>query len=226
MRALQRGADDYVTKPFGRQELLARDPGAPAPLGRTVGSGGDVRRRVAQVDFAQRSSRSTARRSPHAARVQAARRVRAPLEPGLEREQLLELVWGDSRGVSLDQVKLYVGYLRRKLGGPATRSRPCAGSATASGRGSSGRSAARRSCRAVLEVDRLLDEGDCTERLGLLAVRRGVARGDHDDGDSVSDVIARIRSITMNPSPAGSPRSRTIRSGCSRRATTTRSSRR
>jgi DNA-binding response OmpR family regulator len=28
---------------------------------------------------------------------------------------LLELVWGDAYGVSGDQVKLYVGYLRRKL---------------------------------------------------------------------------------------------------------------
>src|ERR671934_206589 len=33
----------------------------------------------------------------------------------LSREQLLELVWGDTYGVSGDQVKLYVGYLRRKL---------------------------------------------------------------------------------------------------------------
>jgi DNA-binding response OmpR family regulator len=33
----------------------------------------------------------------------------------LSRDQLLELVWGDSRGVATDQVKLYVGYLRRKL---------------------------------------------------------------------------------------------------------------
>jgi DNA-binding response OmpR family regulator len=33
----------------------------------------------------------------------------------LSREQLLELVWGSSYGVSPDQVKLYVGYLRRKL---------------------------------------------------------------------------------------------------------------
>jgi two-component system response regulator PrrA len=32
-----------------------------------------------------------------------------------ERDQLLELVWGDPFGVSGDQVKLYVGYLRRKL---------------------------------------------------------------------------------------------------------------
>jgi len=33
----------------------------------------------------------------------------------LSRDQLLELVWGDTYGVSGDQVKLYVGYLRRKL---------------------------------------------------------------------------------------------------------------
>jgi DNA-binding response OmpR family regulator len=32
----------------------------------------------------------------------------------LSREQLLDLVWGDPYGVSGDQVKLYVGYLRKK----------------------------------------------------------------------------------------------------------------
>ena len=34
----------------------------------------------------------------------------------LSRDQLLELVWGDAETVAADQVKLYVGYLRRKLG--------------------------------------------------------------------------------------------------------------
>jgi DNA-binding response OmpR family regulator len=33
----------------------------------------------------------------------------------LSRDQLLELVWGDPFGASPEQVKLYVGYLRRKL---------------------------------------------------------------------------------------------------------------
>ena len=33
----------------------------------------------------------------------------------LSREQLLDLVWGDAYGVGGDQVKLYIGYLRRKL---------------------------------------------------------------------------------------------------------------
>ncbi len=34
----------------------------------------------------------------------------------LSHEQLLDLVWPDSHGASRAQVKLYVGYLRRKLG--------------------------------------------------------------------------------------------------------------
>ncbi len=33
----------------------------------------------------------------------------------LSRDQLLEMVWGDGATVAADQVKLYVGYLRRKL---------------------------------------------------------------------------------------------------------------
>ena len=37
----------------------------------------------------------------------------------LSHDQLLELVWGDERGTERDQVKLYVGYLRRKLGSTA-----------------------------------------------------------------------------------------------------------
>ena len=108
-----------MTKPFGRQELLARDPGAPAPLAANARGGGDV--------HATRRSRST---SPtRVVAVDGDERRLTPLEfrllgtfvrhanQVLSREQLLDLVWGDSRGVSLDQVKLYVGYLRRKLGG-------------------------------------------------------------------------------------------------------------
>jgi DNA-binding response OmpR family regulator len=42
----------------------------------------------------------------------------------LSRDQLLELVWGDPYGVSGDQVKLYVGYLRKKLASGAPASAP------------------------------------------------------------------------------------------------------
>jgi DNA-binding response OmpR family regulator len=36
----------------------------------------------------------------------------------LSHEQLLELAWGGAGAGERDQVKLYVGYLRRKLGAP------------------------------------------------------------------------------------------------------------
>ena len=42
----------------------------------------------------------------------------------LSHEQLLELAWGNARNVERDQVKLYVGYLRRKLGVPPGEESP------------------------------------------------------------------------------------------------------
>lgn len=43
------------------------------------------------------------------------------LHPGqvLSHEQLIALVWGDEGAASRNQLKLYVGYLRRKLGAAA-----------------------------------------------------------------------------------------------------------
>jgi DNA-binding response OmpR family regulator len=121
VRGLKSGADDYMTKPFGRQELLAR---VEALLRR--------KRRVEEetstvyaddaitVEFAQRSAQSGGvdlKLTPLEFRLLSAF-VRHPNQV-LSREQLLELAWGDSYGVSEDQVKLYVGYLRRKLGAEA-----------------------------------------------------------------------------------------------------------
>ena len=68
------------------------------------------------IDFAQRSVTYDGRDvplTPLEFRLLSAF-VRHPRQV-LSREQLLELVWGDAYGVSGDQVKLYVGYLRRKL---------------------------------------------------------------------------------------------------------------
>jgi DNA-binding response OmpR family regulator len=115
VRALRGGADDYITKPFGRQELLARVASvlrrAPA---REVREGyADA---LLQVDFAERRvtvGEEVVELTPLEFRLLTAF-VEHPNQL-LSHDQLLEHVWGGDRGTSRDQVKLYVGYLRRKL---------------------------------------------------------------------------------------------------------------
>jgi DNA-binding response OmpR family regulator len=125
VRGLQGGADDYVVKPFGRQEIVAR---VQALLRRTVGREAGQQTyadaRVA-IDFAQREVRYEEREvrlTPLEFKLLATF-VRNPNQV-LSRDQLLELVWGDSLGVSPEQVKLYVGYLRRKLDPAAPQATP------------------------------------------------------------------------------------------------------
>jgi DNA-binding response OmpR family regulator len=118
VRGLQAGADDYVVKPFGRQELVARVQAllrraARAGTQEDAGSYADAYLTVdwsqARVTVGEREVQLT----PLEFRLLSIF-VRHPRQV-LSRDQLLELVWGDAFGVGGDQVKLYVGYLRRKL---------------------------------------------------------------------------------------------------------------
>lgn len=125
VRGLSAGADDYVAKPFGRQELLAR---VQALLRRTGGRSEVVEAYAddfVQIDYAQRKVTVEGREvqlTPLEFKLLAAF-VQNPNQV-LSRDQLLEIVWGDPYGVSGDQVKLYVGYLRRKLVPDAPESAP------------------------------------------------------------------------------------------------------
>jgi DNA-binding response OmpR family regulator len=117
VRGLGAGADDYVAKPFGRQELLAR---VAALLRRSGGGAAEVSEAYGdaflEIDYRQRRITIQGREvqlTPLEFRLLSVF-VQHPNQV-LSRDQLLELVWGDSYGVSADQVKLYVGYLRKKL---------------------------------------------------------------------------------------------------------------
>lgn len=120
--ALDGGADDYMAKPFRFAELMARirlrlrsQAPAAAPA-----SGDDL------VVGGLRLDRRTRRISgPHGESELSAREFALAeiflLNPGqvLTREQLLDLVWGYDFDPGSNVVDVYVGYLRRKLGGTA-----------------------------------------------------------------------------------------------------------
>jgi DNA-binding response OmpR family regulator len=116
VRGFRAGADDYVVKPFGRQELLARIEAllrrAPQPTHLEHYEDGalsiDYERRLVMcrglpVRLTPLEFRLLVALVEHAGRV-------------LSADQLVEHGWGHTAGVSRDQVKLYVSYLRKKLG--------------------------------------------------------------------------------------------------------------
>lgn len=117
VRGLRAGSDDYIIKPFGRQELLAR---VEAILRRSRGAVhtdevyADGAIEVAFADWTVKLRGAPVSLTPLEFKLLAAF-VRHPNQV-LSPDQLVDLVWNDPLHVSRSQVKLYVSYLRRKIG--------------------------------------------------------------------------------------------------------------
>ena len=120
--ALDSGADDYVEKPFGLDELLARiraalrhaHPGtAASEMFHGEGLVVNMARRVvsasgAPVQLTPREYDLLALLARHSGKV-------------LTHRHLLNTVWGPAHGEDVQYLRVYVGHLRQKLGPAAAR---------------------------------------------------------------------------------------------------------
>jgi DNA-binding response OmpR family regulator len=114
VQGLDRGANDYVTKPFSLEELLARVRAqlrSPTQAESSVQEVADVRLdlRTRRVERAGHDVSLTAREFELLAYL-----MRHP-DQVLSREQILNAVWGFDFDPGTKVLEVYIGYLRRKL---------------------------------------------------------------------------------------------------------------
>ncbi|MBT3162885.1 response regulator [Streptomyces sp. Vc74B-19] len=125
VQALDAGADDYVTKPFGMDELLARLRAA-VRRAEPVGDGGDlvVETEAFTVDLAakkvHRDGRDVRLTPTEWHLLEVLVRGGGRL---VAQKQLLREVWGPSYGTETNYLRVYMAQLRRKLEADPSRPR-------------------------------------------------------------------------------------------------------
>jgi two-component system KDP operon response regulator KdpE len=124
IRALDAGADDYVTKPFDTEELLARIRATLRRVPQANPQPTLVQIDDLEIDLARRLV-TRAGAPVHLTRTELSLLELLVRHPGklLTQEFLLREVWGPGYGSESNYLRVYVGQLRKKLGDDAAHPR-------------------------------------------------------------------------------------------------------
>ena len=118
LAGLTQGGDDYLTKPFGIQELIARARILARTSSRVVASPRAQRLVVADLELDEDShvvTRGGDRIDLTATEFELLRYLMRNARRVLGRDRILTNVWGMDFGASSNLVDMYVSYLRRKI---------------------------------------------------------------------------------------------------------------
>jgi two-component system, OmpR family, KDP operon response regulator KdpE len=116
VEALDAGADDYVTKPYNPQELLARIRAALRRTPSMQGPTGRVTLGPVEVDFDSRQVTArgrTVRLTPK--EFELLRYLVGHANKTLSHRELLQAVWGPDYGDQVDYLRVFVNQLRKKI---------------------------------------------------------------------------------------------------------------
>jgi two-component system, OmpR family, KDP operon response regulator KdpE len=124
IRALDNGADDYVTKPFDTEELFARLRAALRRAPHAEPAETLIRIDDLEIDLARRLVTRNGEQV-HLTRTELSLLEILVRQPGklLTQELLLREVWGPEYGTESNYLRVYVGQLRKKLGDDAAHPR-------------------------------------------------------------------------------------------------------